>query len=400
MSEPGYAPPGEARDSAPALAGVTPSSSALPAGQAPTARRPGRLAGLRNGWRSLNLMALVGLAGSTLALLASLPSLTEAGGAGLFVADLLAHTWVLVLLTLAVGSVRTMRFPAFAAVGFAGFFGMFGLSALVGRPLMSALEQQPQVGSVVVMPVIEEVLKVVPALIVVLLARRREVRPSATDIMLLGAWSGAGFALHENALFGRGGFNFESPPVLTLPFPVMGTNWADGVTVIGAGHLLWSALIALGLGIGLLYRGGRWSWIAIPVTIAVAVGEHAVANAFADGSVSGPVRILHVLLLGGGLSTLLLVAGTAVMVLVEWNLTSHRRMTKLAASFGRSLPPLPPARVPLWAWLTTTEGERRGRVLGVWQTAASKRARSGRAAESAEADAGSAPVPHRSEEQE
>lgn len=398
MSEPGYAPPGQARDSAPATADVAPPPSALPAGQAP-ARRPGRLAGLKHGWRSLNLMALVGLAGSTLALLASLPSLTEAGGVGLFVQDLLAHTWVLVILTLAVGSVRTLRFPAFAAVGFAGFFGMFGLSALVGRPLMSALEQQPQVGSVVVMPVIEEALKVVPALIVVLLARRREVRPSATDIMLLGAWSGAGFALHENALFGRGGFNFESPPVLTVPFPVMGTNWADGVTVIGAGHLLWSALIALGLGIGLLYRGGRWSWIAIPVTIAAALGEHAVANAFADGTVSVLVRILHVLLLGGGLSTLLLVAGTAVIVLVEWNLTSHRRMTKLAGSFGRSLPPLPPTRMPLWVWGTATEGERRGRMLGVWQAAGSERVKSGRGAQPAAADAGSAPVPQRSEGQ-
>ncbi|MFD6139444.1 PrsW family glutamic-type intramembrane protease [Promicromonospora sp. NPDC060271] len=342
---------------------------------------------------------MVGLAGSTLALLASLPSLTEAGGMGLFVADLLAHAWVLVILTLAVGSVRTLRFPAFAAVGFAGFFGMFGLSALVGRPLMSALEQHYQVGSVVVMPVLEEVLKVVPALIMVLLARRREIRPSATDIMLLGAWSGAGFALHENALFGRGGFNFESPPVLTVLFPVMGTNWADGVTVIGAGHLLWSALIALGLGIGLLYRGGRWNWIAIPVTIAAALGEHAVANAFADGSVGVLVRVLHVLLLGGGLSTLLLVAGTAVMVLVEWNLTSHRRMTRLAGSFGRTLPPLPSTRVPLWMWLTATEGGRRGRVLGVWQTAASTRVRPKRSAEPAEADAVSATVSQRSEGQ-
>lgn len=396
MNRSGYGPPGRARDTVPALAGVTAPPSALPAGQ-PTARRPRRLAGLKNGWRSLNLTALIGLAGSTLALLASLPSLTEAGGVGLFVGDLLAHTWVLVILTLAVGSVRTLRFPAFAAVGFAGFFGMFGLAALVGRPLMSALERQPQVGSVVVMPVIEEVLKVVPALIMVLLARRREIRPSATDIMLLGAWSGAGFALHENALFGRGGFNFESPPVLTLLFPVMGTNWADGVTVIGAGHLLWSALIALGLGIGLLYRGGRWSWAAVPVTIAAALGEHAIANAFADGTVGMPVRIAHVLLLGGGLSTLLLVAGTAVVVLVEWSLTSHRRMAKLAGAFGHNLPPLPPARMPLWVWLTATEGERRGRMLGVWQTAASKRVRSGRAAEPAADDAGSPPVLQRSE---
>lgn len=368
MSEPAYAPPGQARDSVPAPEGATPPPSARPAGQAPIARRLGGLAGLKNGWRSLNLTALLGLAGSTLALLVSLPSLTESGGVGLFVQDVLAHTWVLVLLTLAAGSVRTMRFPTFAAVGFAGFFGMFGLSALVGRPLMSALEQQPQVGSVVVMPVIEEVLKVVPALIVVLLARRRGVRPSATDIMLLGTWSGAGFALHEDALFGRGGFNFESPPVLTVPFPVMGTNWADGVTVVGAGHLLWSALIALGLGIGLLYRGGRWTWIAIPVTIAAAVGEHAVANAFADGTVSVLVRVLHVLLLGGGLSTLLLVAGTAFVVFAEWTLTSHRQMTKLVNALGRSLPPLPPTRVPRWVWVTPLESELRGRLLANWQT--------------------------------
>lgn len=332
-------------------------------------------AGAAKGWRSLNLVALLGLAGSVLALLVSLPSLTEAGGVGLFIEDLFAHAWVLALLTLVAGPVRTLRFPAFAATGFAGFFGMFGVAALVGRPVMTQLEQQRELGSVVVMPLIEELLKVLPALIMVVIAMRRATRPSATDIMLLGAWAGAGFALHENALFGRGGFNFDSPPVLTLLFPVLGTRTAEDSTVIGAGHLVWTALIALGLGIGLLYRSGRWSWIAIPVTFAVAFTEHAVANAVSLESIGVPIQLAKILVLGGGMSLLLLAAGLAFIVYVEWTMTSHRRMTRLANAFGRRLPPLPPAHVPRWVWLTAWESQRRGLVLGVWQATPPKPAK-------------------------
>ena len=313
------------------------------------------------------LLTYVGLAGSTVTLLALLPTLTRAGGFGLFLKDVLTHGWVLVLLTVATGLVRTLPITTYVATGFTGFFAAFGFAAAIGRPIMSHLTGMPQLGSVVVMPLIEETLKVLPVLLVLVFAlRRKDVRPSAADVMMLGAWSGTGFALHENGLFGRGGPTMDN--ALAPFFPFGGTNHAEGIAFHVFGHVVWTALFALGIGIALLYRHGKWSWPAVPITFAIAAGEHAVGNAFADGSIRFPIRALRILLLGGWLGALLLILGTAFVVYFEWSLTSRRRVDQvLRQQHGAKLPPQPRGKVPGWLWPTPAESERRGRMFALWQ---------------------------------
>jgi RsiW-degrading membrane proteinase PrsW (M82 family) len=313
------------------------------------------------------LITYIGLAGSTVTLLALLPTLTRVGGFGLFLKDVLTHGWVLVLLTVATGLVRTLPITTYVATGFTGFFAAFGFAAAIGRPIMSHLSGMPQFGSVVVMPLIEETLKVLPVLLVLVFAlRRKDVRPSAADVMLLGAWSGAGFALHENGLYGRGGPYLGN--ALAPFFPVGGTNHAEGIAFHVFGHVVWTALLALGIGIALLYRHGKWSWLAVPIAFAVAAGEHAVGNAFTDDSIRIPIRTLRFALLGGWLGALLLILGTAFVVYFEWSLTSRRRVDQvLRQRFQAKLPPPPPSKIPGWLWPTPAESNRRGRMFALWQ---------------------------------
>ncbi|MFC9688106.1 PrsW family glutamic-type intramembrane protease [Kribbella sp. NPDC056951] len=296
---------------------------------------------------------LIGVAGSALTLVITLPKVTEAGGFGLFVNDVLAHGWTLLLLTLAAGTVRTLTLPTFLKTGFAGFFAAFGLAILVGRPTMNRLERMPQLGDVVVMPVVEEILKMLPVLLVAGFAlRKKDVRLSVADIMLLGAWSGAGFALHENALFGRGGMDLGAAPPLSLLVPSALPIHTQAGSMLAGGHLLWTTLIALGFGITMLYRKGRLTWLALPVTAAVALGEHGICNAYSDASVRTPAKVAHVLLLGGWASLLLLVAG-GIYIYLEWRLISRKR--------------LPAARVPQWILPSAAERARRGQLLAFWQ---------------------------------
>jgi hypothetical protein len=52
-------------------------------------------------------------------------------------------------------------------------------------------------------PLTEEAIKLIPVAVVLFAAlRRSDRRPSALDVMLLGAWAGAGFAIYESATFG------------------------------------------------------------------------------------------------------------------------------------------------------------------------------------------------------
>lgn len=322
--------------------------------------------------RGISRRTLIGLAISSVILLVTLPATTKIAGYQLFAEDLLAYGLALALLTLAAGPVRTLTLPAYLATGFAGYFGAFGVAALVGRQVMARVENTPYVGDVLVMPALEEVVKVVPVLIVAIIAvRHRQVRPSATDFMLLAAWAGAGFGVHENGLYGRGGPDFGVAPVVSLVFPFCravpaervpgGEVLADAAgttSMLAMGHLVWSALAGLGLGIALLY-GRRWLIrLVLPATLAVAIAEHAVVNAFADGSVRGPASAARTVLLGGWLSPLALVLGTAAVVLVEWRLTRRPRGDE---------GPAPVRKFPAWLWLTAPDAARRRRLLGMLQ---------------------------------
>jgi RsiW-degrading membrane proteinase PrsW (M82 family) len=273
--------------------------------------------------RVVKLVSSVGLAVSAVTVLAALPVATRLGGTGHFVGDLLAHLWTLVLLTAIAGRVRTFGWRVFVGIGLTGYLALPALARLVGRPLVTSLGSTSVFATAIWAPFTEELIKAVPiALIVYFAARRTASRPSAIDLALVGAWAGTGFALYENTQFGRGGANWSAAFPFSLLFPSELPNHVGHSTIVAGGHLVWTALVGLGLGVGILYRRrfGR-AWLAIPITFAVAVVEHGAVNGLPlrklNGSTPPLEMLLRVVTLNGLLSSFLLVVGFGVVVWFE-----------------------------------------------------------------------------------
>ena len=76
--------------------------------------------------------------------------------------------------------------------------------------------------------------------------------------------------------------------------------------MLAGGHIVYTALVALGLAVGLLYgRRFRWAWLAMPVTFVVVVLEHMIVNELpmiALLEVAAPharIDLLHIDIQGG-----------------------------------------------------------------------------------------------------
>jgi RsiW-degrading membrane proteinase PrsW (M82 family) len=306
--------------------------------------------------RVMSVVSTAGLAISAVTVLIALPHLTKAGGASKLVTDVLAHGWTLLLLAAAAGPVRTLGWRAFAGAGFTGFLAVSGLSRLVGTPVVHKLGAQSLVATALWAPFTEEVLKALLVVAIAVLAvRRSQVRPSALDLVLLGSWTGTGFALFEDALYGRGPGGLSAAPPFSLLAPSELDEHVGGAAMVAGGHLVYTALIALGLAVTLLYRHTlRYSWLAAPVAFAVAFGEHVAVNSLPlltnSGSEPMVERILAPLTLGGRLSSLLLIAGVIAVGVIEWRAVR------------------PTAPLATWARLVPAEAARRMQALAARQT--------------------------------
>lgn len=312
----------------------------------------------------MNLVSWIGLAVSAITIIALLPRLTKLGGMDKFIADLFANGWTIVVLTLAAGSVRTLTWRAFLGTGLLGFLGVTALARLIDQPVIDHWNGRLRANSGLV-PLTEELLKVLPVVIVVwLAARRKSVRPSAADIVLLAMWSGMGFALYEDTLYGRGRATFGDAPLVSLLFPSVHTGrMFDGTTMVFGGHLVWTGLIGLGLAIGVLYgRRFKFAWLAIPVAVLVALGEHGTGNGLSIEQKPTLINLAMNLSLRGWLSSILLIGGTTWIVLFEW-----RRAIR--GSRQQAPAPVPGAprsaleSMPTWLWVTRGESARRSRLL-------------------------------------
>jgi RsiW-degrading membrane proteinase PrsW (M82 family) len=273
--------------------------------------------------RVLKFVSTAGLAVSGVVVVASLPVATHAGGMGRFTSDLLTMLWTLSVLTVVAGPVRTMGWRAFIGTGLTGFLALTALARLIGHPVVSALGTDSVLATSVWVPFTEELCKAVPVIVIAGFAvRRLASRPSAVDCALLGAWAGAGYALYEDTQFGRGGAHWSAAPPFSLLFP--GEDSFDGASVSFAiaGHQVWTALVGLGLGFGILYRRRyRRAWLAVPLTLAVVLAEHGATNAALGTGGGSPAtldKVLLALTLNGWLSSILLVGGIGAVVLVEW----------------------------------------------------------------------------------
>ncbi len=303
------------------------------------------------------MMSNVGLAIAMLSALAALPRLTKAGGVGPLSVDLAAQLWTLGILFGAAGPARTLGWRALLGAFLLGFMGLVGLARIVGRPVIESLGANNLFAVAVWVPVTEEMVKLLPVAFMLFFAlRRSNSRPSLLDVVLLAGCAAGGFALAENAMYGRGVFSLSAAPMLSWLVPATNKGTVYGWTVVQSGHLLHSALIALALGFALLYRRRvKHAWTAPAAAVAAVLLEHCSQNAMIAGRLNRQASELFMILtLGGRLCTLLFAVGLAYVMTVEW----------------RAFRPLPPTSK--WLRLSAQEANARGRRLALIQVQGSR----------------------------
>lgn len=276
-------------------------------------------------WRWISLVGL----GISVGLFAyALPQLADGDWTNLRTSAL-HHGWVLAwLLALSyVARSRTLLNVLGAFLG--GFFTAMWVSLTVGGQTAEWLGSYDPLQLSMAVPVIEEVAKAIPLLVVVLAWwGRPDGSPGAVDLAVLGVASGSGFAFHEDALWSRvSGSGLDTPIGWALP-----TMHTDAGNVVG--HAGWTGLVGLGIGIWLVNRRRRWTAIVPLLALGVAIADHGLWN---DFTLREDWRGY---LLDGWLPVGLFLGGTLLALLVETR-SVHRATdggaTRLAANMPRVL---------------------------------------------------------------
>lgn len=210
------------------------------------------------------------------------------------------------------------------------------------------------VGNWGVIPILEEAIKLLPVAVIALLGRRRSaLAPNPSDLLVLGCFAGAGFALAENALLVQSDAGIardmarQYGPHLGPLYLVPGA-WGSAGYV---GHAAATGLACGVFGLGLALRarlgaswwmvsGGGFGWIVI---------EHALTN-FYVGSGSGVALILG----NGRLTPWLFVAVAITVVALDGvrlratlarSAILRRRVAMARAVLVRKTPPFPRSRI-------------------------------------------------------
>lgn len=159
------------------------------------------------------------------------------------------------------------------------------LTTVIGIALNAAgIEMTDSVGNTVIVPLLEETLKLLPvAAVAWMIGRWQSSLLNLSDLLLLGVMSGAGFGMVESSYFAhvRTGERY-APHILGLN--LLPTAWGEAGYL---GHGAATGLIALSFGIGAYLRrarGGVAWWWAVPVAMCGwVVAEHGLANAYVNG---------------------------------------------------------------------------------------------------------------------
>lgn len=271
--------------------------------------------------RLLPIASWIGLALSLLALIESAPRLLEEGGGiGMVLGNVAKFGWTLALLLLVFGWTRTIGTRALVGAALAGFFGIASLAVLIGKPLMLWLGPENTFVPVVFAPVTEELLKLLPVAMFLLLAMRNpRSRPSVADVVLFGVTVAAGFTVYENILYARGtdgGWLTRMPISILLPFVT-----SHGPMLVGT-HFVYAGLASLALGVTVIYgKQFRLARFALPIALLITMTEHATVNripmGYAGEALPLWVQLTLVITLSGYLSTLLLLIGVAAIAVYE-----------------------------------------------------------------------------------
>jgi hypothetical protein len=231
---------------------------------------------------------------------------------------LVATVWAVTQLTVLASWSRSVRYSTLLLVvgfgayacGVAAVIVQWGWTRLYSGLTRTSLATLVDTASYTVDPVIEEVVKVLPLVLVGILLTRVRRQLGFTDYLLVGAATGAGFGLFESLMrFGTlralttsvdDGYLVQASLGGAVVVPRVGTtlrSWLPeptsteailGPSTGGISHLAWTALA--GGGIGWFWRRAgpqRW-WGVVPVAYACA--DHMLYNyAVLSGTVSGPL---------------------------------------------------------------------------------------------------------------
>ncbi len=170
------------------------------------------------------------------------------------------------------------------------------LTVVAGMALNAVgIEMTDSVGNTIIVPLIEETLKLLPvALVSWMIGRWRLSLLNLSDLLLLGVMSGAGFGMVESSYFEAVRTGERYAPHL-LGLNLLPTAWGQAGYL---GHGAATGFIALAFGAGLYLRrtrgGATWWWAAPVAAFTWVLVEHGLANAYIN---SGSRALL---VLGGG----------------------------------------------------------------------------------------------------
>lgn len=226
--------------------------------------------------------------------------------------------WFLFGILLLTIPTRSMRAGyALSALGLG--LGLVPMLMIAAGHVLTAvgLDTSAGVGNWGVIPLLEELLKLLPVAVVAwLYGRRRGLEPNPSDLLALGCAAGAGFALAENALLVANHAGIARDMARQYgphlgPFYLVPGAWGAAGYV---GHAAATGLVTATLGLGLALRSRLGtSWRMVPAAgLAWIVIEHVLTNVYV-GSGSDAA-----LLLGNGrLTPWLFVAVAAAVVILD-----------------------------------------------------------------------------------
>lgn len=149
---------------------------------------------------------------------------------------------------------------------------MTGVGVLVSRVVVPAFSFSGQPGTEVAMALIEEVVKLLPLIILLIAGRKFSIfTMGMTDFMLAGAALGGGFACLEYAAAHPHGASYGQ--LAWLPTAEI----LNGRMV--SGHLIWSSLAAAGVGFAFFFKSNlKVAFIGAAIGLSVVMLDHAALN--------------------------------------------------------------------------------------------------------------------------
>lgn len=235
-------------------------------------------------WRydRANLIRTVALLLSAVTFLFLLPSLLQPGGPAPLAMNFVTHGYVLGWLMLLTLPVRSIASREVLTAFFLGMFFVPGFVFLIGVPIRTWLGGDLDTLAIVWAPLLEETaLLLAAAIFAIRLARRAAGVPGLADLFVLGFAIGAGYAIHEDALYGRfqPGWHTSFATVFDGAYGWAYPTFSDAPTAFFSYHGAHGALLALALGLViLLRRRTRWIVAVIPAVWIYSVFDHSVAN--------------------------------------------------------------------------------------------------------------------------